>query len=70
MKEVFSELEGGCEGSNVPSACVREGFFVGVFIFFWLSGAFFDVACSHWRGVKHWFYATPGPNVYSYEKVR
>ena len=34
MKEVFSELEGGCEGSNVLSACVREGFFVGEFLFF------------------------------------
>ena len=66
MKEVFSELEGGCEGSSVR-ACVREGFFVGESLFFfWLSGAFFDVACSHWRGVKHWFYATPEPNVYSF----
>ena len=33
MKEVFSELEGGCEGSSVR-ACVREGIFVGESLFF------------------------------------
>ena len=45
--------------------CVREGFFVGDSFFFFAVWSFFDVASSHWRGVKHWFYATPGPNVYS-----
>ena len=30
------------------------------------SPFFFDVARSHWRGIKHWFYATPGPNIFSF----
>ena len=43
MKEVFSELEGGCEGSNVLSACVRacKGFLWESLLFFGCLELFF-----------------------------
>ena len=44
---------------------VREGFLWETLLFFCCVELFFDMARSHWRGVKHWFYATPRPNVFS-----